>query len=689
VGLLSPLLRHARSRARIVVGSVVAAVVVASALGHLPAREAASVASMLSVGSSGAVATGDYVWGPSRGVFFDLVSGRPVVFLSAPGEGEPRDAWTSRVSVTPGGRPLFARDFHRLTDTSFGDEADIAAAAAGFAFRTTFQGKPQSMSLAKWGEPLASRVSFREPPSSLEYRWGGEVLVLDVGGVAASVSLNHEVMVEPGASLEVVDGQPARPTTKAAPLTIQASDVGAPEAYPSAPFAPLIESSFSGGAPILAEATRGASRSIEIDARQVDLRVLPGTAFPRSETGRVASRAPWGGLDAERVVLVAPLASGPSGSGFLDAGTPFGPLESATPALAVSRDHVALGSWPFDPWDRHGFESVAELAGATGADTLAICATKSGNLVVGRGAGETPPMPGDCVTTITGPGEARPLFVGKGALAEWKGAGQSSGTVLVAFRRDWESATRDLGVRLGWKPSADVKSDPPWLPAAWTAEADRLGATVSLTLIDPQRFRWVLVAGQAERAHRFGGTFREQPVESDRPLSRVAFGLANGKRRGTLGLRIDGSTGLAFRGHDAVLELAATGLTLTSPTERAGVEPTGDATELGLAVDDGALLRAARDRGPRQLRADICVLDERRLVVAESVFDSHEANATLLLELGCQRVVALDRGTEHPAWHATGAAAAGPFDTTALVGIEVPLPVSVTSLASDAASVPP
>ena len=454
MGSLPPILIHARSRARILVGAVLVAVGVTSAFGHLPRRDEASVASMLSRGSSGTVATGDYVWGPSGGLFADLVSGRPVIFLSTPGEAEPRDAWTGRVSVTPSGRPLFARNFRRMSDTSFGDEADVVAATTGFAFRTTFQGKPESVSLAKWGSPVASRVSFANPPSSLEYRWSGEVLVLDVGGVAASVSLNHEVMAEPGASLEVVDGQSARPATKAAPLTIQASGVTAPEAFPSAPFTPLIESSLSGGAPILAEATRGASRSIEIDGRQVELRVLPGTVFPRSETGRVATREPWRGLDAARVILVAPLASGPSGSGFLDAGTPFGPLESATPVLAVSKDHVALGSWPFEPWDRHGFESVAELAGAAGSDTLAICSTRSGNLAVGRGAGEMPPLPGDCVMTISGPAEARPLFVGDHALDEWKAAGQSSATVLVVLRRDWESMTRDLGVPLSWKAFA-------------------------------------------------------------------------------------------------------------------------------------------------------------------------------------------------------------------------------------------
>jgi hypothetical protein len=79
-------------------------------------------------------------------------------------------------------------------------------------------------------------------------------------------------------------------------------------------------------------------------------------------------------------------------------------------------------------------------------------------------------------------------------------------------------------------------------------------------------------------------------------------------------------------------------------------EPPMDATEGAIMASDGSLTAAARDSGPRQSRADICSLPDGSVLVAEAVFDNHEATTSTLVDLGCSFVVGLDRGAERAAW---------------------------------------
>jgi hypothetical protein len=643
-----------------------------AAFAWLPARDESTVASMLSRGAAGSVDAGEYVWGPSGGAAADLVRGRPVVFLARDQDGATRDAWAARVSVTPGGRPLFVRALRRLTDTPFGDEADLVASSRGFAFRTVFAGRAESVILSSWTDAAGPvRVGFRAPAPSLEYRWSGDELVFDVAGAAASVTLGRVTTAEPGAGVMVGDSQsPA--AAQDAPLVIQASSPEALTPYPSPPFGAAVASVLEGGPPIVAEAHTAGARTLELDGRQVELYVVPGASAPRSLTGRMAAAAPWTDFDASRVVAVVALPHGPATTGWLDGGTPFGPIPAGEPALAIGAGAASLGAWPFEPWDVHGFDAAVKLAGQPGDSLFAACVTKGGHVAIGWGTKESPPLPGDCVVSVAGAASGGDVWAGPDAIEQWRAKGENQSSVLVALRRDPKADVSGLPLGLEWAPDADMQSDPTWLPAAWKGQSKRLGADVTVDVVDASRFRFALVAGEGERAHRFGGQFPTKVSEADAPLARFAVGLANGKRRGPRGLRIGGSTGLAFKTQTALLEVRDGALAIVAPSERGGAEPTADGTELPLAADGGALLSAARERGPRQLRADICLLDERRLAVAESVFDSHEANATLLLELGCARVVALDRGTEHPAWRASGEAARGPFETTALVALEVP-----------------
>jgi hypothetical protein len=70
------------------------------------------------------------------------------------------------------------------------------------------------------------------------------------------------------------------------------------------------------------------------------------------------------------------------------------------------------------------------------------------------------------------------------------------------------------------------------------------------------------------------------------------------------------------------------------------------------------------------------VLEDGAFVVATTTFDSDEAATTALLELGCSRVVALDRGSHRDAFLHRAGSQAPPqprYEATTLFAVEAPL----------------
>ena len=76
------------------------------------------------------------------------------------------------------------------------------------------------------------------------------------------------------------------------------------------------------------------------------------------------------------------------------------------------------------------------------------------------------------------------------------------------------------------------------------------------------------------------------------------------------------------------------------------------------------------------LRAALCVDDAGRLLIARARHDSNAPVATALLRAGCQRVVALERGSRHPAFiHRAGTSTPplGGYETTVLYALSRPM----------------
>ena len=172
-------------------------------------------------------------------------------------------------------------------------------------------------------------------------------------------------------------------------------------------------------------------------------------------------------------------------------------------------------------------------------------------------------------------------------------------------------------------------------------------------------------------------------AEADRARLIAAMGLGVGKRRGARGLVVEGAVGIPLRGEDAGL-LAFDGgrariLRSTEMTSFDGI----DATELPLTADDGKLRPEARDVGSMRSRAAACVLPDGTFAVAATTFDSDEAATAALLDLGCARVVALDRGSHAPAFlHRAGADAVpeARYEATTIYALEIPLSGRATPL---------
>jgi hypothetical protein len=200
---------------------------------------------------------------------------------------------------------------------------------------------------------------------------------------------------------------------------------------------------------------------------------------------------------------------------------------------------------------------------------------------------------------------------------------------------------------------------------------------VKLFHVAPDRFVWRARAGSRERSHRKGGTFLGALEPTDQARAGIAIGLGAARRKGgpIRGLAIAGSVGLPIRKGEGLLLTTAWGLEIRRSDELPETIE-GDAVELPLAADEGKLLPAGRKVGSMRSRAQACVLPDRALIVALSTFDSDEAGTGVLLNAGCSRVVALDRGSQHAAFVHRAGTETSPeprYEPSALYAVEIPM----------------
>jgi hypothetical protein len=455
-------------------------------------------------------------------------------------------------------------------------------------------------------------------------------------------------------------------------------------------------------------------RLVAIDTRQADLRLEAGVDEPRSQVGLHGGGRPPEGVATAR--LAAAFAGGPAdpdaprggGLGFATGRRTFAAPSTGLATVAIAADgRVEMGAWPHGVEVPAAIDSLRQtpdalvgwsgaprrpLAGATEpADRSGLGLLPSGQLVYAWGAGVSADTLAHALTLAgctlavplaTGPMgfaylragatgiEAEPLSV-EMALGTPTFAGRAASDLFYVVMR---STAPPAGG--GFTADGGRQPSPAWLPAIQSATVVSLGAQVHLTTFAPGRVAFRLRAGAREPQTKAVATLPGALPDAEQPRLVAAVGLGSGRRRGARGLVIGGAVGLPFHGEDAGALVFDHGRPRVMRAKDVTPSAEIDATELPLTADEGKLRAEARDVGSMRTRAAACTLDDGTLALAATTFDSDEAATAALLELGCARVVALDRGSHQAAFVHRAGTETPPqprYEGTALFAVEVPL----------------
>ncbi len=345
---------------------------------------------------------------------------------------------------------------------------------------------------------------------------------------------------------------------------------------------------------------------------------------------------------------------------------PRRPLLSGSEALERSALGLTRSGQLVYAWSARSTAEVLaralEMAGCTFAVPLAAGPSPVGFAYLARGPSPAPPE-------VAAPGMSLPAD---------RLADHSASDLLVAVLR--AGGPPPLPVAgTAFATDGGKQPSPAWLPAVEQAVVVSLGAQVHLTAFAPGRLTFRIRAGAKEPATKAVVALPTALAEGEPARLLAVVGLAAGRKRGARGLIVDGAVGLPFRSEDAgalVLERGRPRVVRAGEVSDLRTQTPVDATELPLTADDGKLRPEARDVGTMRARGAACTLEDGTFVVASTTFDSDEAATTALLDLGCGRVVALDRGTHQAAFvHRAGTPNAPEprYDVTALYALEVPL----------------
>jgi hypothetical protein len=527
-----------------------------------------------------------------------------------------------------------------------------------------------------------------------------------------------------------LDGATAAPAPKAA----LSAPVGAPlaasaDGFPPSgaawvrPTASWLTDDAGAGLPPFAEAALTAATShgssvvrlVAIDTRRVDLRLEAGTDEPRSATGLHGfGRLPD---DASAARVAAVFTTGPDGDatdearrqlGVVVEGAPLAPPKEGLETLAFARD----GAVRFGPWPGGASPDWLASLRQTGApldatpdhegaarERSALCALASGQLVVAVARGVdraelaralAPLACASIVPLASAPGDVGFAFVRRGEAGAWESSPLAPDMPLGAadlargLRGDFAYAVlrssdaprpREAeGARVAWAPDAGAQPAPAFIPAVYAATATELGAEVHLLSFAAGRAAIRVRSGSRELGSRTGVPLAGTLADAEQSRVLAAFGLGTSRRKSARGLATNGTIGVPFHGGAGAIVADDRGARVVSSDDLQ--LSSGDAVELPLTADEGKLRREARDVGTMRPRAAACTRDDGSFVVAWTTFDTDEATTQALLDVGCVRVVALDRGSHAPAFASRAGADPAPerrYDVSTLYVVAAPL----------------
>ncbi|MEP7123466.1 MAG: hypothetical protein ABJE95_21240 [Byssovorax sp.] len=472
-------------------------------------------------------------------------------------------------------------------------------------------------------------------------------------------------------------------------------------------------------------------RLVAMDLRQLDLRLEAGFASPRSASGiHGGARLPDGAI-ADRVV--AAFTAGPAGAsamettpepGFVVNQRALAALVPGAAAVVLGRDEgVVLGPWPGGAEAPVGIASVLQTpdallggdraavipieAAAARRERSALCVLPSGHLIYAEsGEADAATMASalrlaGCVYGVHLAAEPAPVgfaylhAAGAAGVGErtWDAKPLAAGMSLDPARLAsgspngfFYAVSRDLRPRAplpagdvatkGWTVDEGTQPAPAWIPSIHTAVVSSLGANVHVTTVAPGRTLFRLRSGGKEPATKTSAALPGALSEGEQARALAVVSLGSGRRRGARGLAIEGAVGFPFRGEATGVLVIEKGRPQIAIAAGFTLPEGADATELPLTADEGKLRPEARDVGSMRARAAACVLADGTFAVASTTFDSDEAATSALIDLGCARIVALDRGMHSSFFlHRAGAepAPVARYETTVLDLVDAPM----------------
>lgn len=497
-----------------------------------------------------------------------------------------------------------------------------------------------------------------------------------------------------GAGRLPISTERAAPAPKAAPSA-------ADSAAPVAPVAPVPAASASGSpgepppTPALANTPAPATPTV--------VAVFAGGPAARRGPIGVPSdvAAPPLGFIADRRLFVSPLPGAATIALARDGHAEIGPWSGDSAAPATPTLPAAFTSLRQTPDALLGWEGPAHIPlspedAAEPRDRSALCLLPSGQLLYGWGSDldiellsralrlagcnyavplAAGPMPsGFAYVRPSAQGlDATPLAPEMSLSAARIAAGSPSDLFYAVTRAPRPIAPSPSG---SWAPDAGTQPSPAWLPGIHAATAVSLGARVHLTTFAAGRVAFRVRSGAKEPSTKASAALPGALPDAERPRALAAIALAAGRKKGARGLLIEGARGYPMRADDSGVLVIDGGRPLIKKPSELGETAAITAVELPLTADEAKLRPEAREVGTMRPRAAACVLDDGTLVIASTTFDSDEATTTALLDAGCGRVVALDRGSHHAFFlHRAGTESppAPRYDATVLYAVDAPM----------------
>jgi hypothetical protein len=228
-----------------------------------------------------------------------------------------------------------------------------------------------------------------------------------------------------------------------------------------------------------------------------------------------------------------------------------------------------------------------------------------------------------------------------------------------------------------WQISPGVQPPPAWLPGIHETSRDLGELAIRIVEFDAGRVEWFVRAGSSEPSVPGAPSKRVGLEDELQGRAVAAVGLGHTTDALRYGLAFEGRPALELRRTYATLLLApGAAPRIVLPGQRPELAANESAVQLPLLASNGEVDARATDRGGSRMRGAFCVTPGGRIFVATARHDSSDPLAATLVELGCKDVVALDRGSRHPAFvHRSGTpdAPLNSYETSVLYALGRPM----------------